>query len=96
MLALDADRRGQLRAQGLCAATEFSWQATARQTLDVYRAAAKPRGLEPTEPRAREAWTPHGFFHVSHVRTICPAIFCGSASGIGSNFCTRPAKQSAR
>ena len=35
------------------------------------------------------------FFHVSQVRRICPAIFVGSAFGIGSNFCTRPMKQSA-
>lgn len=35
-------------------------------------------------------------FQVSQVRKICPAIFSESASSIGSNFCIRPAKQSAR
>jgi len=37
-----------------------------------------------------------GRFQVSHVRRICPAILSGAAPAIGSNFCTRPAKQSAR
>ena len=41
-------------------------------------------------------WLPGYFaFQVSQVRRIWPTIFCGSAPGIGSNFCTRPAKQSA-
>ena len=44
MLALDPDRRGQLRAKGLFRAAQFSWETTARRTLDVYRTAA---GLEP-------------------------------------------------
>jgi len=59
------------------------------------RRTLQARSLEPGawEPGALECY---GFFHVSHVRTICPATFCGSALGIGSNFCTRPAKQSAR
>ena len=37
-----------------------------------------------------------GRFQVSQVRRICPAILSGSAPAIGSNFCSRPAKQSAR
>ena len=40
MLALDPDRRGQLRAKGLLRARQFSWETTARRTLDVYRTAA--------------------------------------------------------
>ena len=39
-LALDETRRAELRARGRARAATFSWQATARQTLDVYRAAS--------------------------------------------------------
>ncbi len=31
----------------------------------------------------------------SHSRTCCPAILAGSAPGLGTNFCTRPANTSA-
>ena len=48
MLALDPDRRGQLRAKGLLRAAEFSWETTARRTLDVYRTAA----AQSREPKA--------------------------------------------
>jgi glycosyltransferase involved in cell wall biosynthesis len=43
MLALDHDRRGQLRAKGLLRAAQFSWETTARRTLDVYRAIVRPK-----------------------------------------------------
>ena len=40
-LAVDEARRADLRVRGLARAAMFSWEATARQTLDVYRAAAR-------------------------------------------------------
>ena len=36
MLATDAG--GQLRAKGLARASQFTWELTARRTLEVYRA----------------------------------------------------------
>jgi alpha-1,3-rhamnosyl/mannosyltransferase len=38
-LAEDGEWRGELRAKGLARAAEFSWERTARETLDVYRKA---------------------------------------------------------
>jgi glycosyltransferase involved in cell wall biosynthesis len=37
----DDDRRGQMRANGLVRATDFTWARTARQTLAAYRRAAR-------------------------------------------------------
>ena len=37
----DDDRRGQMRANGLARATEFTWARTARMTLDAYRKAVR-------------------------------------------------------
>ena len=39
----DDDRRGQMRAQGLARATEFTWARTARLTLEAYRRARGQR-----------------------------------------------------
>jgi hypothetical protein len=49
-----------------------------------------------TIPPEDEFLAAQGRFHVPHVRRIWRAILSGSAPGIGSNFCSRPAKQSAR
>jgi alpha-1,3-rhamnosyl/mannosyltransferase len=37
----DAGWRGELRERGLARAAEFSWERTARETLAVYREAAR-------------------------------------------------------
>jgi glycosyltransferase involved in cell wall biosynthesis len=38
MLATDTGRRGRLRAAGLARVSQFTWDLTARRTLEVYRA----------------------------------------------------------
>jgi glycosyltransferase involved in cell wall biosynthesis len=46
-LAQDAALRSDLRARGLARAAEFSWERTARETIEVYRevaAEARTRG----------------------------------------------------
>jgi glycosyltransferase involved in cell wall biosynthesis len=43
-LALQPERRAMLRRQGLARASMYSWERTARQTLDVYRASLAPDG----------------------------------------------------
>ncbi len=40
----DADLRAQMKAMGLARAAGFSWQETARQTVDSYRRAVAPTG----------------------------------------------------
>ena len=59
---------------------------------------SRPRRRARPSARAAFACRVRGQFgrQVSQVRKICPAILSGSAPGNGSNFCTRPAKQSAR
>ena len=52
-LGSDTMLRNDLRGRGLARAAQFTWERTARQTLDVYRAAARPKpAAESPEPRA--------------------------------------------
>ena len=64
--------------------------AVVRTVPSMTRATIVVFGSRPEGSKAQ------GRFQVSHVRRICPAILSGSAPAIGSNFCSRPAKQSAR
>lgn len=43
-VALDAELRAELVRRGYTNAARFSWEATARKTLEVYREAVQPRG----------------------------------------------------
>ena len=53
MLATDAGRRGQLRAQGLARVSQFTWDLTARRTLEVYRATLAAAAATTTARRGR-------------------------------------------
>jgi glycosyltransferase involved in cell wall biosynthesis len=46
-LGSDTMLRNDLRGRGLARAAQFTWERTARQTLDVYRAAAEAGSREP-------------------------------------------------